>query len=117
MGRGMTIKAMEKAAGVGKSTMYRWARGEVVPSTDALLRFATGLGASREDALAALAPRGASSGDQRARHSPEPIVDDPDIRLLMRKLSSPKTTPAEKAWIRRQIRSMADAIGESDTEE
>lgn len=110
--RGMTIKDIEAATGVGKSTQYRWKRGEVIPDAPTLHRFVDGLGGDRGEAYAAL---GWAMPDARpARQTPEPVVLDPDLRLLMRKLTDPNTPDSEKAWIRRQIRAMAGALGESD---
>lgn len=105
-GRGMTIKQMEAATGVGKSTQYRWKRGEVIPDAPTLHRFVDGLGGDRGEAYAALG--WAMSDTRPARQAPQPVVDDPDVRLLMRKLNDPNTPAEQKAWIRRQIRAMAD---------
>lgn len=109
--RGLTIKQIEEATGVGKSTFYRWRDGQMLAKPDELRRFCDGLGASISEAYAAL---GWSEQPAKRQTRPEPIIDDPDLRLLLRKLTSPNTPAAEKLWIRRQIRSMAEGIKDTD---
>jgi transcriptional regulator with XRE-family HTH domain len=104
--RGMTIKAIEAATGVGKSTFYRWKRGETIPEVSVLNRFVDALGGDRREAHTAA---GWATPDARpGRRDPQPVTTDPDIALIMRKLNDPNTSATEKAWIRRQIRTMAD---------
>jgi len=105
--RGMSIKAIEEAGGVGKSTLYRWRDGEVLPKVPELRRFCEGMGVAVGEAYAAL---GWSEEPERAE--PRPIIEDPDVRALMRKLTDPNTPAAEKTWIRRQIRALAESLGD-----
>lgn len=109
--RGMTIADIEEATGLGNSTFYTWRKGnwDRDPVQGRVRQFCEGLGLSLDEAYGALgwATPGASK-----RTRPEPIIDDPDLRLLMRKLTSSKTPQAEKLWIRRQIRSMAAGLSD-----
>jgi hypothetical protein len=83
----------------------------MLPKMDELRRFCEGLGAPISEAYAAL-----DWSEQPAKRAtrPEPLIDDPDLRLLLRKLTSPNTSAAEKLWIRRQIRSMAEGLKDTD---
>lgn len=114
--RGMTITDIEKATGLGNSTFYAWANGEWTrdPVTARVQQFCEGLGLSLDEAYRAL---GWATPSAPKRTHTEPIIDDPDLRLLLRKLTSPNTPAAEKLWIRRQIRSMAEGLKDADDEE
>lgn len=107
--RGMTVKQIEEAGGVGKSTLYRWRDGMFLPKVPELRRFCEGMGIPITDAYAALG----WSEEPAEPRPPAPIIEDPDVRALMRKLTDPKTPAAEKQWIRRQIRALAESLGES----
>lgn len=114
--RGMTVIDIEKATGIGNSTFYAWQAGDwrrdPVPARVSM--FCEGLGLSIDEAYRAL---GWATPSAPKRLHPEPIIDDPDLRLLMRKLSSTKTPAAEKLWIRRQIRSMAAGLSDETQQE
>lgn len=105
--RGMTMREVEERTGLGKSTMYRWRDGQVIPKTAEVRRFCEGLGAPISEAYAAL---GWSETESPKPAHPEPLLTDPDVRALMRKLSSPNTPALEKLWIRRQIRALAGTM-------
>jgi len=108
--RGMTIKAIEEAGGVGKSTLYRWRDGEFLPKVAELRRFCEGMGIPFAEAYAAL-----GWSEEPQAYQPPPLIEDPDVRALMRKLSDPNTPAAEKTWIRRQIRALAESLGDETT--
>lgn len=107
----MTIEQIEKATDVGNTTLYSWRKGEwnrdPVPAK--VRSFCEGLGISVEEAYQAL---GWTTPSSSRRAAPEPLIEDPDLRALMRKLTSPNTPTSEKLWIRRQIRALADSIGD-----
>lgn len=104
--RGMTIPLIMEATGVHSSTFYRWRDGDWTkdPRASQVRAFCEGVGASTEDAYRAL---GWFSNEEQPKRHAEPI-EDPDLRMLARKLMSPHTPAAEKMWIRRQIRALAD---------
>lgn len=110
--RGMTVPQIEAATKLGNSTFYSWRKGDwnrdPVPAR--VRDFCLGLGVPIDEAYRAL---GWSVPDPGRRTAPEPLIDDPDVRLLLRKLTSSATPAAEKLWIRRQIRSMAEGLRES----
>ena len=100
--RGMTTKQIEDAGGVKKSMYYRWIDGDWQRDPNATLvrSFCNGLGGSISEAYRALG----WTEQTTTRKATEPIIEDPDLRALMHKLSSPKTPAAEKLLIRRMIR-------------
>lgn len=102
--RGMTIKDIEQATGLGSTTWYGWADGRWTrdPSPTKVNQFFDGLGASRDDAYQALEWETAPTSRRR---TPSPI-EDPLLRELAKKLNSPKTTPAEKLMMRRTIQAL-----------
>lgn len=107
--RGMTTKQIEDATGVKKSMYYRWIDGDWQRDPNATLvrSFIAGLGGSISEAYSAL---GWTEQPTSRRKATEPIIEDPDVRALMRKLTDPKTPAAEKQWIRRQIRALAGKL-------
>jgi transcriptional regulator with XRE-family HTH domain len=107
--RGMTVKQIEERGGVGKSTLYRWRDGVFTPKVAELRRFCEGMGVSIAEAYAAL---GWSEDDTTRPASPTPLVEDPDVRALMRKLNDPNVSAAEKAVFRRIMRGWIGTIEE-----
>lgn len=115
-GRELTVKEIEALAKTGKSTIYRWRDGESVPDADQLRNFCDGLakfGASLAEANALLG----RSEQTAARPKRDQLIDDPDMRRLLHKLTSPDTPAAEKLLIRRTIRALAAAPEEKHSEE
>jgi transcriptional regulator with XRE-family HTH domain len=111
--RGMTIKGIEAATKVSKSTFYRWRDGEFIPKVDELRRFCAGLGVDISEAYAAL---GWSEAEAGRPSVPEPIITDPDLRVVMKTLNDPNVSPADKLRIRRMLRALA-AESETPTEQ
>lgn len=102
--RGMTDKDIEAATGVMSSTFHRWRRGEVrtMPGLNKVRAFCEGIGASLDEAMAALGVSG-------QRDTPEPEAPmDPDLKLIMRRLMDPNTPAAEKVFIRESLKMLAD---------
>jgi transcriptional regulator with XRE-family HTH domain len=111
--RGMSVKAIEEATGVSKSTLYRWMDGDWSrdPRASEVRSLCIGLGASLEEAHRML------GWDQStANREPEPITDDPDLRAVMRILNDPNTQPIIKLVIRRQLRALARRVEDADDE-
>lgn len=116
-GRAMTIKQIEKAAGVGKSTLYRWRDGDVMPTQAQVGRYCEGLAQYGADLAASYnalgwAPEAPTARPHRER---EQIIDDPELRALLRALTDPGVSPAEKLRVRRLIRAMTADLEESST--
>lgn len=99
--RGMTVKDIEQATGLGSSTLDRWRSNEGgVPRIDRVNAFADGLGVDRRPAYVALGIDGA------ARQSTEPELD-PDVRAIARFLADPGVSDEEKTAIRLVLRRLA----------
>lgn len=109
--RGMTIADIVAKTKIGKSTLYRWRDGESLPGIEELRRFCDGLSIPIAEAYAVL---GWSEVEQERPAQPAPLIEDPDVRALMRKLSSPTTPAAEKLAIRRMIRALAGTLEDTD---
>lgn len=102
--RGMTVADIEGATGIGNTTFYRWKNGDWNrdPRVSEVRAFCSGLGLSIGEAYRALGWAETS----QARDT-EPILDDPDVRAVMRALNDPHVHPAVKLMIRRQLRALA----------
>lgn len=99
----MTVPQIEAATQVGKTTFYRWVKGEWSkdPRPSEVRAFCQGLGLSITEAYQAL---GWSEQETSRPRNPDPIVTDPDLRRVMRALTDPNVSPAEKMMIRRLLR-------------
>lgn len=100
----MTIDQVEAATKVGNTTFYRWRNGQWSrdPRASEVRSFCIGLGISIADAYRAL-----GWSEDLSAVPPEPLVDDPDVRAVMRALKDPNVHPAVKLMIRRQLRALA----------
>lgn len=109
--RNMTIEQIEKATGIGSTTFYRWRDGKWArdPVASSVRNFCTGLGVSISEAYRAL-----GWSEDAAAREPEPIVDDPDVRAVMRALNDPNLHPTVKLMIRRQLRALAAEAERTD---
>lgn len=107
----MTVEQIEQATGVGKSTIHRWMTGQWSrdPRASEVRSFCAGLGVSLDSAQQALGWVAV-----RAEREPEPIMDDPDVRAVMRALNDPNVHPAVKLMIRRQLRALAADAGPTE---
>lgn len=100
--RGLDIEAVEKVTGIGRATIYRWARAESPnPRREKVLAFCEGLGIPAKTASQILGWDGS-----RQPTAPEPIVD-PDIRAILRKLNDPNVPAEQKTSIRATLRYLA----------
>ncbi|MFI6763328.1 helix-turn-helix domain-containing protein [Micromonospora sp. NPDC050417] len=110
--RGMTIPDIERATGVGKSTIYRWRDGEWSkdPRATQVRAFCDGLGVPYQQAYRLLG--WAENGEPQA----EPLGLDPDMQEVARRLRDPNTSEAERAEIRSMIRYLARRRGDDDGE-
>ncbi len=115
LARGMSVKDIEKATGVSSTTFYGWRNGEWRrdPTPARVRAFVEGLGGSMDEANRAL---GWVQQPSRKRPAPEPMLEDPDVRAVYRKLSDPKVSAAEKAVFRRMMRAWAGTLDEEDSQ-
>lgn len=112
--RGLTTEEIERRTGVGNTTFYRWKNGNWSkdPRATQVKKFFSELGG---DPAVAEAFRALGWSEDGGRE-PEPIMDDPDVRAVMRALTDPNVHPAVKLMIRRQLRSMAQDVTRTDDE-
>jgi len=96
--RGMTDRTIHAATGVNPKTFHRWQNGAVAPNVETVRKFCEGVGASFDEALAAL------GFSPRTREATPPAPIDPDVLELLRKLADPRTNAATRAYIRRTIK-------------
>lgn len=103
--KGLTIKKISEASGVGENTLYRWQRGDWVaaPDGDNVAAFCDVLNIPRSVATAILWPDKGAPQPQ-----PEPLGDEPDIAAILRRLADPNTTEREKYLIRETVRGLAN---------
>lgn len=99
----MTIPAIERATGISKSTLYRWRGGQWTrdPSATEVRAFCDGLGIPHGAAYQVLG----WSGEER--QATEPLLLEPEIEAIARKLRDPNVADAEKAFIRETLRRLA----------
>jgi hypothetical protein len=103
--RGMTVKDIEAATGVGKTTFYRWRDGDWTedPRGSQVAAFCEGLGIPVETAYDALGWTAARPASAQAA----PLME-PDVERLLRKLEDPNVPEDEKRFIRESIRMLAN---------
>lgn len=104
--RGLTIGDIERLTGVGNTTFYGWRTGKWVrdPVPAKVRDFFEGLDMSIEEPYRALGWTVPST----TKRVPEPIIQDPEVRALMRKLVDPNVSTERKNLIRRVIRGLLD---------
>ncbi|GGN40313.1 XRE family transcriptional regulator [Actinoplanes campanulatus] len=110
---GMTDTKISEISGVGSSTFHRWRRGEGrdLPQLERVRRFCTAVGASIDDAMAAL-------GMTDAAPTPTPGPPLPrDVQIIMRRLADPTTPEVEKDFIRKSLQMLAGRVAADERAE
>jgi transcriptional regulator with XRE-family HTH domain len=110
---GMTDTKITDVSGVGSSTFHRWRRGEGrdLPQIDRVRRFCAAVGASIDDAMAAL-----GMTDAGPVATPEPPLPR-EIRIIMRRLTDPNTSEVEKDFIRKSLQMLAGRVAADERAE
>lgn len=99
---GLSISDVEQRTRLGRSTFYRWKRGEVAtPQPNQVRQFCEGLGLSVRDAARTLGWNGA-----KIPVDPNPPMDA-DVRTILRILADPRVSQADKDFIRETLRMLA----------
>lgn len=103
--RGWSVKRILEETGVGKSTLYRWVRGDWTedPEAGKVRDFCDGLGIPPTAAFMILWP---SKNDRAPAVEPAPM--DPDVEKVLRRLADPAVPDQEKYLIRETIRGLAN---------
>lgn len=102
---GLTDREIAKKTGVGTSTFHRWRKGEgrELPEMNRVIAFCVGIGASVDEAMAAL-----GAGDSRASSTaPEPPLP-PEVRIILRQLADPNVPDRDKLVIREMLKLLAE---------
>jgi hypothetical protein len=104
--RGMNDKDIHVATTISPSTFHRWQRADFqsTPDIGKIRAFCEGLDVPTAAALKAL---GANEG--RDETTPEPAID-PDARPILRALSDPAVSDADKTFIRETLRMLATRV-------
>lgn len=104
---GMTVADIEKATGVSKSTIYRWASGEatVEPRVSQVWDFCNGLNIPPD-----------AAGRLLGWTQPEPVVMDPPVLRIQQILADPTVDERRKQGIRETLRGLANAVDLRDLE-
>lgn len=99
-----TLTQIIDASRVGRSTFYRWLRGdwETEPHPAKVVAFCDAFDVPASAAFTILWP-----GKTDRPQLPEPAPMDPDIAVLQRRLRDPNTAERERYLIRETIRGLA----------
>lgn len=98
---GWSVARLAREAGVNKSTIFGWIKGDGV-TVASVKAIAKALGDDEAHALAAAG--GAKHGDAL----------DADVRIILRRLASPDATDAERTAIRATLRYLADLADQAE---
>lgn len=102
----MTKSELARRLGVDRTTVIRWESGKNRPEDAATVQaFADLFGLDVDDVLAAAGLRVGTPAPGRPASDP-PL--DPDVLIIMRRLSNPSASDAEKATIRATLRYLAE---------
>lgn len=106
--RGWDRTRVIKESGVGRTTLYRWLKGDWTedPEPAKIRDFADALDIPPSIPFMILWP---GKRDRAPQPGPPPM--DPDIELVLRKLVDPTVSEAEKYHLRETIRSLASRPG------
>lgn len=103
---GMSKAELARRLGIDRGTVHRWETGKNRPEDPAVVQaFAELFGLDVDEALIAAGLRlGATT--VRTPTSEPPL--DPDLKIIMRRLTDPNVSEAEKISIRATLRYLAD---------
>lgn len=103
--RQLSVPKIAELAKIGSNTIYRWRDGnwKEGPKPEQVVAFCDALDIPPAAAFTILWP-----GKTEAPAPTEPMVTDPDLALLMRKLMDPNVPEYEKYFIRESLRQLAD---------
>ncbi|MEU4777504.1 helix-turn-helix transcriptional regulator [Micromonospora sp. NPDC023633] len=103
---GMNKSELARRLGIDRTTIIRWESGRSRPEDPAVVEaFAALFGLNADEVLVAAGLRVGTSPPGRSTSDP-PL--DPDMVIIMRRLTSPTASEAEKATIRATLRYLAD---------
>ncbi|MEU8186059.1 helix-turn-helix domain-containing protein [Micromonospora carbonacea] len=108
---GMSKSELARRLGVDRGTIGRWESGDNRPEKAGVVEaFANLFGLDADEALAAAGLRSGTAPDRPARDVPL----DPDLRIIMRRLTNPAASEAEKASIRATLRYLAQVAEQQE---
>lgn len=112
---GMSKADLARRLGVDRGTVHRWEAGQNRPEDAAVVTaFADLFGLDVDEALTAAGLR--LSPTPASRPTKE-VPLDPDVKLIMRRLTDPNVSEPEKATIRATLRYLADLADRQQRDE
>ncbi|MEU5549237.1 helix-turn-helix transcriptional regulator [Micromonospora sp. NPDC047793] len=108
---GMNKSELARRLGIDRGTITRWESDKNRPEDATVVEsFATLFGLDPDEALTAAGLRSGQIADRPARDVPL----DPDLRIIMRRLTDPTASEAERATIRATLRYLAQVAEQQE---
>lgn len=105
---GWSVARLARESGIHRSTIFRWLKGDGGLTMASVRQIAAALGVDPQTALLA-------AGNMVSAAPPSDALPmDPDIVVILRRLSDPDTPEAERATIRATLRYLADLAERQD---
>ncbi|MDG4798947.1 helix-turn-helix transcriptional regulator [Micromonospora sp. WMMD980] len=109
---GMSKVELARRLSVDRGTIGRWESGESRPERAPVVEAFAGLfGLDPDEALAAAGLRSGTTAQTRPSRD---VPLDPDLKIIMRRLTSPDASEAEKATIRATLRYLAQVAEQQE---
>lgn len=96
---GWSVARLARESGIHRGTIFKWIAGKTGATVANVKSIAEALGDDPAKALSAAGNVGVATTD-------EPL--DPDLKLLVRRLSDPQVSATEREFIRRALQSLAE---------
>ena len=101
---GWSVARLARESGIHRATIFKWMSGRGGATVASVRAIAEALGDDPANALRAAGSMGGEAPDEL----------DPDLKRLMRRLADPDTPEAEREFIRRALRTLAELAEQSE---